>query len=155
MVLRFNCAANRCNVFLRWVKVNFPAEFYPLFDLRRLPGNVRNWSRYVLHIPWLQDPVQQWSMRAYEEANLLAAKCYGLEIPIINRVDRLINATKSLGASMIASAGIRTPRMARIRNQEEFKETLLGLNLPLFVREDWGHGSSLILRADTHRAVRT
>jgi hypothetical protein len=139
------------NVILRWVNVNFP-ELSPLFDHRRLPGNIRNWSRYVLHIPWLQDPVQQWSMMAYYEANLLAAKCDEEGIPIINRVDRLINATKTIGAHLIASAGIRTPRMALIEDQEEFRETLLGLNLPLFVREDWGHGS-LIRRADTRDDV--
>ena len=140
------------DVFLTWVDVNFP-ELSPLFDLHDLPGNIRDWSHYALHIPWLQDPVQQWSMKAYEEANLLAAKCDELEIPIINRVDRLINTTKLLGSALIASTGIRTPRMARIWNHTEFRETLLGLNPPLFVREDWGHTGEM-RRADTHDDAR-
>jgi len=92
-------------------------------------------------------------MSAYKQANRLAAKCDKHEIPIINRVDQLINATKSVAGPLIASAGIRTPRTALIRDREEFKETLLGLNLPLFVREDWGH-KSLIRRADTPEDVR-
>ena len=141
------------DVILHWVDVNFP-ELSPLFYVRHLPlRSLRSLSRFVLHLPWLQDPVQQWSMMAYYEANLIAAKCDEHEIPIINRVKRLINATKSVAPPLIASAGIRTPRTALIQDAEEFRETLLGLNLPLFVREDWGHGG-LIRRADTHDDVR-
>jgi len=44
--------------------------------------------------------------------------------------------------------------MALIRDHEEFRETLLGMSLPLFVREDWGHGG-MICRADKHDQVRS
>ena len=127
------------DVIVDWVKVAFP-EYHPLFELRVLPCKFVRWSDVVLHLPWLQDPVQQWSLEAYEQANRLAAECDRRGIPIVNRVDRLLNATKSVGAQLMAEAGIRTPRMAPIHDGAEFKETLLGMTPPLFVREDWGHG---------------
>jgi hypothetical protein len=43
--------------------------------------------------------------------------------------------------------------MARIDCPRRFRETRLGLSLPLIVREDWGHGGR-ICRADTLREVR-
>ena len=135
------------NIILDWVANQLP-EIRPLFELHQLPCRIRNWSSYALHVPWLQDPVQQWSQRAYLQACQLAARCDDHQIPVINRVDKLLNAVKSSGARLIASAGIRTPRIIPIKNKDEFKETLLGLTLPILVREDWGHGG-LMLRVDT------
>src|SRR5262245_21900208 len=91
-------------VFPRWVEVNFPALF-PLFDIRDLPVRVRNWPQYAMHTAWLQDPVQRWSMRTYRRAARLAQECDERGIPVINRVDRLINATKSRGAELMRGAG--------------------------------------------------
>jgi len=136
---------------LDWVASELP-EIRPLFELHQLPCRVRNWSSYALHVPWFQDPVQLWSPRAYRQACRLAARCDEHQIPVINRVDKLLNAAKSNGASLIASVGIRTPRMFPIENEEEFKETLGGLSLPILVREDWGH-SGLILRIDNMNDV--
>jgi hypothetical protein len=126
------------DVILRWLKVNFP-HLARQFDVRILPARVKNWSPYVLHVPWLQDPVQQWSVPAYDQAQRLADECDRRGIPIVNRVDRLLNATKSRGAELMSQAGVRVPRMARINDLQEFGDTLLGLNLPVFIREDWGH----------------
>jgi len=130
-------------IVLDWVEQKVPA-LRPLFELRLLPCPVRDWSRYALHIPWFPDPVQNWSQKAYEQANRLAAECDARGTPVINRVDRLTNAGKSTAARLIAQVGLRTPRMVPIENAEEFRETRLGLNLPLIVREDWGHGRLMI-----------
>ncbi len=132
---------------LHWLEQEFP-EVRALFELHSIPCRIVDWSRYVLHVPWLQDPVQNWSPSAYRQANALAAQCDQRRIPIINRVDRLPNAAKSIGAQLIASAGIRTPKMVRIENPEQFRETRGGLDLPILLREDWGHGG-LVCRADT------
>jgi hypothetical protein len=134
-------------VVLRWVKANFP-HIAPWFELRDLPVRVQDWSRYALHAAWLQDPVQRWSTQAYEQAMHLAQQCDQHGIPVVNRVDRLINATKSRGAQLMGHAGVRVPRMALVHRPEEFQETLCGLTLPLFIREDWGHDRRL-LRVDT------
>jgi hypothetical protein len=36
-------------------------------------------------------------------------------------------------------AGVLTPRMALVTDRREFEASLLGLRLPLFIRDDWGH----------------
>ena len=139
------------DVLLHWLEEHFPAV-RSLFELRTIPFRLRQGSRYVLHVPWLQDPVQKWSPTAYRHANRLAAECDDRGIPVINRVDRLTNAVKSTGARLIGSVGIRTPKMVLINNVDEFRETQGGLELPLLVREDWGHGG-LVCRADTPAEV--
>jgi hypothetical protein len=63
-------------------------------------------------------------------------------------VDRLSNAVKSVCARRLAAAGIRTPQVRPIEDADEFRRTRLGLQLPLIVREDLGHGG-LMLRADS------
>jgi hypothetical protein len=62
----------------------------------------------------------------------------------MNRVDLLLNATKSRGAKLMSDVGVRVPRMALVQNTSEFEKTLLGLNLPLFIREDWGHERKVV-----------
>jgi hypothetical protein len=139
-------------VLLRWVKTNLP-DLRHWFEVHDLPVRIHDWSRYVLHAAWLQDPVQRWSMETFEQALLLAHQCDQHRIPIVNRVDRLINATKSRGAQLMREAGVRVPGMALVDNPEEFQETLSGLTLPLFIREDWGHDRNLV-RVDTRDQVR-
>jgi hypothetical protein len=139
------------DVILKWVATNVP-ELAPLFDVRDLPIRVHDWSSYALHVPWLQDPVQEWSPETYAQANQLAAECDARGIPVLNRVDRLLNATKSLGAELMRSVGIATPKMAPITVPCEFEQSLLGLSLPLFIREDWGH-SRHVVRVDAFSEV--
>ena len=140
------------DLLLHWLAAYFP-EVRAAFELHPLPWRVRDWSRYALHVPWLQDPVQATSPVLYRAANRLAQQCDRHHVPIINRVDRLANAAKSTAARAIAATGLRTPVMARIDDVEEFRRTRLGVPLPLFVREDWGHGGAL-LRADTEAEAR-
>jgi len=135
------------DVILKWVEANYPA-FSGFFDVQDLPLKTNDWSKYVLHVPWLQDPVQQWSPATYRYCCRLAGRCDELKIPIINRVDHLVNTTKLIGSRIMSSAGLNVPKMAVVKNAQEFRDTLLGLKLPLFVREDWGH-TSQICRAAT------
>ncbi|MEY2402901.1 MAG: hypothetical protein QOD38_452 [Acidimicrobiaceae bacterium] len=140
------------DVLLDWLSLHFP-ELRAKFELHTLPFVVRDWDRYALHIPWLQDPVAAWSPGAYRWANRLAAQCDRRQIPVVNRVDRLENAGKAEGARRIAAAGLRTPATARITDAAAFRATRLGLPLPLFVRRELGHGGPM-LRADTDDEVR-
>lgn len=130
------------DVIVRWVATNFP-DLAPLFDVRELPVRITDWSPYCLHAAWLQDPVQQWSAETYHQALELAVECDRRGIPMINRVDHLLNATKSRGARLMSEAGAVTPRMAPIVDRSEFEATQCGLQAPLFVREDWGHSRNL------------
>jgi hypothetical protein len=137
---------------LHWLETHHPS-IRARFELRHLPCSVRDWSQFALHIPWLQDPVQAWSPTAFRQANRLAAECDAHAISIINRVDRLSNAGKARGAKLIATAGIRTARMARINDPNLFRETGNGLQFPFFVREDWRHGGPLY-RVDSSLELR-
>jgi len=130
--------------FLQWVAATFP-ELRALFELRILPHRMPDGSRYLLHIPWLQDPLQHWSPKGYAQAAHLAADCDRHQIPIINRVDRLSNAAKSEGARRLSRMGIRTPQMAVIQDIDDFRRTLGGMEPPLLVRENYGHGGSICL----------
>lgn len=134
------------DVIVDWVAANLP-RLSPLLDVRDLPVRIRDWSPYVLHVPWLQDPVQEWSPETYQIALDLAAECDSRGIPVINRVDRLLNASKSIASQLMREAGINVPRMAPVVDRREFERSLLGLRLPLFIREDWGHSRN-IFRVD-------
>jgi hypothetical protein len=140
------------DVILGWMEEHFP-EIRGLFELRLLPCWVFDWSPYALHVPWLQDPVEAWSPRAYRRACRLAAACDERGIPVVNRVERLSNATKFETATRLSHAGIRTPAMRVIDDHREFRETRAGLALPLFVREDAGHGGPM-LRVDSEDDLR-
>ncbi len=139
------------DVVLEWVAENFP-EFSPLFRIESLPYAIPPGADFSLHIAWLKDPVEGWSMKVFDEATRLARDCDLRGIPVVNRVDRLINSTKSIGARLMAPTGVRVPRMARINDPEEFRDTLLGIPLPLLIRDDWGHQGEM-LRADTREAA--
>jgi hypothetical protein len=140
------------DVVFKWLLKHHP-DLLKLFRVVEFPAVPADLSPYALHIPWLQDPVQSWSQETYDWANLIAAECDRCGIPIINRVDCLTNAQKFEGARLMRSVGILTPTMARIDDAEKFSETCMGVPLPLFVREDWGHWGK-ICRADTIEQAR-
>lgn len=129
-------------VFLDWLAANYP-EYRGLFELRLLPCPPLEIGNYALHLPWLQDPVQNWSMQAFDEACALEARCVRHSVPVINPVSRLANAGKREGAMRIAKAGLRTPKIVAIADISAFRRDRGGLEFPFFIREDWGHGGTL------------
>lgn len=139
------------DVILDWLSARFP-EVRARFELRMLPLLDRNLEPFVLHVPWLQDPVQRWSLRAYDQAIRLTARFDRRGIPTINRVERLLHASKSEGSRRMAEAGVRTPRTIPIADPLLFRRTLLGLEPPLLVRDDWEHAEANAL--ETGRVVR-
>ena len=144
----------RYQYFLQWLEREFP-EVRGRFELHLLPCRAADWTSYRLHAPWLQDPVEDWTPRGYRRCRELAAECDRRGIPVINRVERLSNSVKSVGAKLIAGAGIRTPRIVPVENPAEFRESLAGLDLPLLIREDRGHGQPTFFvqsREDLRRA---
>jgi hypothetical protein len=135
------------DLILQWVTEYVP-EIRGLFELQLLPYRLPADANYSLHIPWLQDPVEEWSLTAYRQACQLARQCDERGIPVVNRVDQLSNAVKSVSAQRLSAAGIRTPHVRVIEDPHEFRRTRLGLELPLIVREDQGHAGAM-LRADS------
>lgn len=134
-----------------WVSLNFP-ECLVHFELRLLPCTVRQDAGVTLSVPWLQDPVEDWSQATYRHADALAATCSTQGVSTINPVDRLANASKIEGTRRIAQAGFRTPRMVVITDIDAFKRDAGGLSFPICVREDRGHQRP-ILRVENAREL--
>jgi len=139
------------DIVLEWVEQHVP-ELRGLFELKLLPFRLSRNAKYSLQIPWLQDPVEEWSLTAFRQARQLASQCLDRGIPVVNRVDRLTNATKSSAAARLIAAGIRTPQARIIDDESQFRHTLLNLKLPLIVREQNGHGGPM-LRVDDWEAA--
>lgn len=139
------------DVILDWLAARVP-EVRGRFELGMLPLLDPDLGRFVLHVPWLQDPVQRWSPRAYDQAIRLTARFDRRGVPTVNRVERLLHASKSEGARRMAEAGVRTPRTIPIADPDLFRRTLLGLEPPLLLRDDWEHAPADALR--TGRVVR-
>lgn len=147
LVARHSSDPRAYDLLLTWLGDRFP-EVRRHFEVQLLPCRIKATSRYALHIPWLQDPVQHWSAQAYAQAMRLSADCDACGIPIVNRVERLTNAGKSATAARLAQLGIRTPRIVPIGDVETFRQTACGLQFPLIVREDWGHGGAMLRARD-------
>ncbi|MBG9386535.1 hypothetical protein [Caenimonas aquaedulcis] len=126
-----------------WIRVNLPSSA-DTFDLRLLGEIEQPAAEHAAVVLWLQDPVQAWSMSSYRLALALTAACDARGVPVINRVDQLSNAGKSRGALLMRRAGLQTARVQRIVDPAEFRKHFMGLRFPLFVREDWGHGSRML-----------
>lgn len=129
----------RFSFLLNWIEREFPS-IRARIELRLLPCRISDLSPYVLHVPWLQDPVAEWTPHGYRQAMALAARCEQQNIPVLNRVDRAAHSIKSECARRIASTGIRVPRIVPIRDVREFAATFGGLSFPFLIREDRGHG---------------
>lgn len=140
------------DVVLRWAEENAP-EVRRNITVIDLPADDLSLDGARLAVFWLQDPVQAWSTEAYEQACALSSRFERIGVPVINHPANLVNAGKARGAALISGAGLRTPRAALVTDADAFRRDLLGLRLPLLLREDWLHGS-IILRADTHDEAR-
>ena len=84
------------DVVLEWIALNLP-EQRGLFEQRALPWSLRKNHRHLLVIPWLQDPVEQWCRRTYEQVLQLTRQCDEQKMPVVNRPERLSRAGKFEG----------------------------------------------------------
>ena len=107
-------------------------------ELCTLPKRIRDWSPYRLCVAWMNDPVEEWSPWGYSKAKELTTNARRQGIGVINPVDRLLNRLQVQRGEAHEAAGVPVPNTKRIANIEEFKETALGMQLPLVVREEWG-----------------
>jgi hypothetical protein len=131
---------------LRWLERELP-EVRELFELALLPCPFWGWSRYALCVPWLPDPVEDWSLSAYLRVRRIEAACDQHAIPVVNRVERLASAGKAAGARLMAAAGLRTPQIVPIIQPAALRRIADRAGLPLVIREDRGHGApSFVVR---------
>ena len=148
LIIRHHLGSPRIfDVVLSWVERHVP-EIRGRFELRGLPFSRSDLSDYSLCVMWLPDPVQRWSERAYRQALDLTDRCRQQGVPIVNDVQKLLNATKCLGSKLIGETGIRTPVTKRIEDVANFRRDLAGMEFPILLREDYGHCRPLY-RAET------
>ena len=141
-------------VFLNWLAEDHP-QIRRHFEVCTLPLFNPRWANYRLCVPWLNDPVQDWSPWGYEQILRIQTKCQDNDIPVINPVDRLLNASKLEGPKRMAAAGLRVPKAQAISDQEQFKDSFCGFEFPFIVREGRGHGGRMLKidNADEARSI--
>lgn len=126
------------DVIIEWVERHVP-EIRGRFEFSSLPFTKPGVGAYALCVLWLPDPVQRWSQDAYEQSLELSEQCRREGVPIVNEVEKLVNATKWLGSKLIAESGARTPVTKKIEDPDRFRDDLSGMELPVLIREDYGH----------------
>ena len=137
-------ARDHFDLVLDWVRDQAPA-LSPLFLVRDLPVTLEPEWNVRLLVTWLQDPVEFRTPDTFVFAEKLSDYFTARGVPTINRAAILSNGIKSRAAPLIASAGLRVPRIARIDDAPSFRADFGGLALPFFVREDHIHGSPMLL----------
>ncbi len=139
--------------FLDWLALNFP-EVRERFELALLDSR-RNTAPagHRLLVPWLQDPIQQWSPKAYGQACAMADSFMARDIPVINPPAALAHGAKSHTLETARTLGIRAGRSTSLRGINDLDRAASELGFPFIVRPDWGHGYRGI-RLDSHKDIR-
>ncbi len=130
--------------FLSWIRFKVP-ELGSRMEFHRLPCQIRDWSRFSLHVSWVGDTVDMWSPSSFRRAMALQSECQRRGLGVINDISRLSNTSKSLGAQLMRAPGLRTPRHVAITDPVYFRKDHAGLDFPLLIRENRGHGQAAIL----------
>jgi len=128
--------------FLLWLVHEYP-EQAPHFYVHDLPDPVPDHPSYRLLVPWMQDPIQDWSPIVFSQVSRLSELLRERDIPTINRVENQTNTTKFQGSEIIRSASLRTPKMCLIDDPEAFRAAPT-LEFPFLIREDRGHRGPMI-----------
>lgn len=134
------------DVVLRWVEMNAP-QVLSSFDVIDV-DETRNWrvnlSKTRILVPWLQDPVQDWSPTLFSRMLEFQNECDARDIRVFNRVEHLTNASKSVAPRLVSLAGLKMARTVEIADRDEFIRDFGGLRFPILVRDDWGHDKGLV-----------
>lgn len=75
----------------------------------------------------------------------LQTECQHRGLGVINDLSQLRNTSKSLGAQLMRAPGLRTPQHVSITDPTSFRNDYAGLEFPLLIRDDRGHGQAAIL----------
>lgn len=152
---------SRCNglnphhydVVLDWIEQQHPDLLRHVAG-RALPYSLPSDSKCRLHIPWLQDPVEDLHASAYRWSTELSRQCDERGIRTINRVDKHANVSRLEASRRLASAGIRTPKVVAVASEEELREGLCGMEPPVILRDNRSHQSPFV-RIDSMSEAKT
>jgi len=139
--------------FLDWLALNFP-QARARFELTLLDSNrMANPSDFRLLVPWLQDPIQHWSTRAYDRACAVTERFAARDIPVVNPPAALTGSAKSCTLATARSLGIRAGRTTSLSGVDDLDRAAAELGFPFIVRPDWGHGYQGV-RLDSFEDIR-
>ena len=116
-----------------------------LFELRRVGFVPRDPARYALFLPWLQDPLREEYPEEYAQAKRVEDAILGAGGAVVNPVDHLSNAIKSVASARLRAAGVPMPRVVPVSKDRALPE---GLSFPVIAREDRRHGGPMHLCSD-------
>ena len=127
--------------FLAWMASELP-EVRPYFELHTLPARQLDWPRCRLVVPWVSENLASRTPRVYRHMKELEATAQTRGVATLNPVDAILGACKLEASESMAAAGVRTPRMRRIRDFRRFRLDLEGHRPSLLVRENRAHSGS-------------
>jgi hypothetical protein len=127
-------------------------ELAPLFDIQQVGARLGPDSEIRCHVPWLQDPLGDFNVPAYQKALELESDCLARGIPVVNRVSRHHHAKKAEASQRMLAAGIKTARTVAIDDEAFFRDALCGLNPPVLLRDDSLHRGELQLIESVQQA---
>ena len=81
---------------------------------------MRDWSRYALAVFWGGDTLIDKVPWLYREARRFTELCQSRGIPVVNPATRWQNVAKSRSSAIVAAAGLRTPRIERVHDVQQF-----------------------------------
>ncbi len=116
-----------------------------LFELRRVGFVSRDPARYALFLPWLQDPLREEWPEQYAQAKRVEDAILGAGGAVVNPVDQLSNAIKSVASARLRAVGVPMPKVAPISRSWMLPD---GFAFPVIAREDRWHGGPMHLCRD-------
>jgi len=133
--------------FLAYLARSRPAA-RKLFELHRLPCRVRDWSRYALFLPWVQDPLRERFPAVYAQVRALEQACTAKEVPVVSPADSLSRSIKSVALPIIRACGVRTAEAVPVGDVGELRRVAASLGFPSLLREDRVHSGEMTLIRD-------
>lgn len=125
--------------YFTWVERHVPSLFRRL-EFALLPCHAPDPARHPLVVFLGGDTLLDYAPWSYQQAVRLSQQCAKANVAVVNPAPRWTVAAKSETARILASAGVRTPRVEPITNVDEFLRSTEGWTLPLLIREDRCHG---------------
>ncbi|MCA9174205.1 MAG: hypothetical protein KDB14_06930 [Planctomycetales bacterium] len=138
--------------FFTWVCEQVP-ELMSRLEFRRLPFQLPARHRYAAHVCWINDTLDLWSPNGFRQECELVAQCRAAGVGVVNAIGGIHNVGKLRGSELMRASGARTPQCRwapphwRDAAAPRVLETL-GLQYPVLIREERGHGCPSLLLND-------
>ena len=128
---------------LRWMEINFP-EVRSCFYRRTWPVRLIDLENASIVIPWLQDPVPNWSIDVHAGLCSFADSAYAHDIPVFNHPASQLNAARRTTSELLSGLDIRVPKVMLIESEQDLLRIWNEFSGPVILRSHWGHGGTFL-----------